>query len=563
MQRKQKTEPRARGIQQALFVSLLLCALFFVVVPVVAQTDVTGLEPLTATGLVTTDIRVVIANIIRVFLGLLGVIALILVLYGGFVWMTAAGNEEKIATAKKLLMNAAIGLAIILSAYSITVFIMSRFLDAGAGGGSVVDDGGGATGGGRRGALGGGIVENHYPERSATNIARNTKIIVTFKEPMQVATLITGDTNNTENVLLRKTIANPPTARDFITLKTSAMPDGKTFVFTPEAILGSPSEPISYTMRFEKGLKKANGQDAFGQFGTFYEWQFEVSTVIDIEAPKVVSVLPVADSTQPRNVVVQVVMSEPIDPTMVVGNTTTSKVRVTDATARLDGVVSLANQYKTIEFVTSNLCGKNSCGGDVFCLPASATITVRLVSAALTEEKNDGDFTATIPYTGIVDLAGNALNGNGNTVADGPGNATTPNDDYVWTFGTNDTIDLVPPRIETLDPTHQSGRVALDKPIRAGFSKPLMASTFNAATVKLEALVNNTPTVSINYWTGTEERQGKTVGIIYHDAFVKNTAYTPTITAGVKDVFQNCYFPCGGIGCMGTQWQGYPSCKLP
>ena len=72
------------------------------------------------------DIRIVIAKIIQNILAFLGIIALILVLYGGFLWMTAGGNEEKIGKAKKILVNASIGVAIILAGYSITVFVINQ-----------------------------------------------------------------------------------------------------------------------------------------------------------------------------------------------------------------------------------------------------------------------------------------------------------------------------------------------------------------------------------------------------------------------------------------------------
>ncbi len=68
-----------------------------------------------------TDPRLVIAIIIRIILGLLGTVMLILNLYGGYLWMTAAGNEEQVTKAKTTIRNATIGLAIVLSAYSITI----------------------------------------------------------------------------------------------------------------------------------------------------------------------------------------------------------------------------------------------------------------------------------------------------------------------------------------------------------------------------------------------------------------------------------------------------------
>lgn len=66
------------------------------------------------------DPRYIVAIIIRAVLGLLGTIFLVLTIYAGFLWMTAAGNEDKVTKAKKLLFDGVIGIAIILAAYSIT-----------------------------------------------------------------------------------------------------------------------------------------------------------------------------------------------------------------------------------------------------------------------------------------------------------------------------------------------------------------------------------------------------------------------------------------------------------
>lgn len=65
----------------------------------------------------------VAAIVIQSVLALLGVIFTILIMYGGFKWMTAAGNDQKIAEAKKLIVNAVIGLAIVMAAFSISIFV--------------------------------------------------------------------------------------------------------------------------------------------------------------------------------------------------------------------------------------------------------------------------------------------------------------------------------------------------------------------------------------------------------------------------------------------------------
>lgn len=83
-----------------------------------------------ATGLGQADLQSTIGNLIRVALSFLGVIAVCIVLYGGFKWMTAGGNDEKVGEAKRLMISGLIGLAIIMSAYAIASFVISSVLSA-------------------------------------------------------------------------------------------------------------------------------------------------------------------------------------------------------------------------------------------------------------------------------------------------------------------------------------------------------------------------------------------------------------------------------------------------
>jgi Zn-dependent protease with chaperone function len=76
------------------------------------------------------DVRQTAARIINVALGFLGIIAVVIVLLGGFKWMIAGGNDEKTNEAKKLIVSGIIGLAIILSAWAITSFVISRLVTA-------------------------------------------------------------------------------------------------------------------------------------------------------------------------------------------------------------------------------------------------------------------------------------------------------------------------------------------------------------------------------------------------------------------------------------------------
>ena len=93
-------------------------------------TDSLGLNYATSIGLGSADVRSTISKIIGVFLGLLGIIAVVIVLMGGFTWMTAGGNEEKVTKAKDMIIAGVIGLAIILAAYAIAGFAIQSLVTA-------------------------------------------------------------------------------------------------------------------------------------------------------------------------------------------------------------------------------------------------------------------------------------------------------------------------------------------------------------------------------------------------------------------------------------------------
>ena len=74
-------------------------------------------------GLGNADLKETVLNIIRLVLGLMTLIAVVLIIYGGFVWLTAAGNEENVEKAKKIISAAVIGLIVILLAWAIVIFV--------------------------------------------------------------------------------------------------------------------------------------------------------------------------------------------------------------------------------------------------------------------------------------------------------------------------------------------------------------------------------------------------------------------------------------------------------
>ena len=73
----------------------------------------------------TNDIYQIIGTIISSVLSLLGVIFIIMIVYGGIIWMTAEGDESRVEKAQNIIRDATIGLIITLSAYAISFFVIN------------------------------------------------------------------------------------------------------------------------------------------------------------------------------------------------------------------------------------------------------------------------------------------------------------------------------------------------------------------------------------------------------------------------------------------------------
>ena len=80
------------------------------------------------------DPRETVAAIINIALSLLGILAVAIIIIGGFTWMTAGGNEENVDKAKKWIFAGIIGLAIILSAYAIANWVITNLVAVTQGG---------------------------------------------------------------------------------------------------------------------------------------------------------------------------------------------------------------------------------------------------------------------------------------------------------------------------------------------------------------------------------------------------------------------------------------------
>lgn len=84
----------------------------------------------TALGMGNKDPRAIAASVINIMLGFLGIIAVVIILLGGFKWMTGGGNEDKVGEAKKLMIAGVVGLIIILASWGLANFVLNSLLES-------------------------------------------------------------------------------------------------------------------------------------------------------------------------------------------------------------------------------------------------------------------------------------------------------------------------------------------------------------------------------------------------------------------------------------------------
>ncbi|MBN1778790.1 MAG: Ig-like domain-containing protein [Candidatus Buchananbacteria bacterium] len=294
-------------IATTLIFSLVAIFVFALVLPTLALD--TGLQYGTYTGLGSQDIRITVMKIVRIALGLLGIITLLIMLYAGFLWTSSAGNPEKIETAKKTLQGAAIGLVIIFLSFSIVSFIIGS-LNTALGGqqpspGNPISP---------SGELGSGVVESVYPAPYAEDVVRNTNIMVTFKIKMRPGSIITGVPNDPNSCTSQSD--NPCKGQldnnsveiykrvDGVTGKLAGndvaayTTDGKTFIFDPSVLLGDGIQNVGYSVTLTGDIKKDNGESAFaGNFGDSFTWSFDVGTFLDLDPVEFSNVFPYPDDS--------------------------------------------------------------------------------------------------------------------------------------------------------------------------------------------------------------------------------------------------------------------------
>ena len=73
------------------------------------------------------DVWLVVAAIIEILLRIAGIVAIVLVIYGGIQYTTSQGEPDKTTKARSTIINALTGLAIAILAASLVAFVAGRF----------------------------------------------------------------------------------------------------------------------------------------------------------------------------------------------------------------------------------------------------------------------------------------------------------------------------------------------------------------------------------------------------------------------------------------------------
>ncbi len=335
---------------------------------------------------------------------------------------------------------------------------------------------------------------------AVTGVATNSRVLVTFAQPMAPATLTTSSF----------TLACP--AGTPVAASVSYDAATQVATLTPSAALTANTlcvATVTTAAQNTSGLPLSSN----------YSWSFTTTGSADATRPTVSVTTPAnAEPAAPNNTRVSASFSEAMNPTTINGTS----------------------------FTLTNSTLGTAVAGTVSYSVASRTATFTPTTPALLP--NNTLFTATIT-TGATDLAGNALGGN-RAVLPAAGN-------HVWTFTTSAVSDSTAPTVTTINPADGATAVCLTRVVSATFSEPMNAATITPSTF---TVTNGGVAVagSVSYDAASRVASFTTTSAA---GFAPSTAFVVTIrsgSAGVMDLAGNALatnrvwsFTTGTAACSG------------
>ena len=303
----------------------ILIGLFFIPCHLRAQTEMgVGLEEMGAVaGLAATPLPVILGRIVKVIISVSGLALALIIIYAGVLWMRSGGEAEKINRAKKMMIAALIGLAIIIFSYAITSFILGALEQAlGLSGGG--GEGPGGPGGGGQGGLpstafkvkeivtshdvGEGIRTQDY--HKGVYLCSNVEpIFNNWVDANQISNLAVNDLK-IEKEGGGMVAGNWLVRNNVIIFKQGNLfeADSNYSTYLPKAILDQSGQDL-------KACKAAGG---CLETDTYFLWKFTTGATVDTVPPTVIAKSPEGENV-PIYTEIETNFSEPIDASTVVG----------------------------------------------------------------------------------------------------------------------------------------------------------------------------------------------------------------------------------------------------
>lgn len=246
-------------------------------------------------GLPATDPRVIVVNVINVALSLIGFILLIIILYAGYTWMTAGGDNEKVKKAQTMIRNAIIGVIIILSSWAITKFILKSLTNAtGMGGGRTTSSSApGAAGSfGSVGVSGGFYIQGIEPVGNVP--LRNVQVRVLFSADINLPDAQSHvHITKASGEVVAGNIGVSGNLATFTPTQACPGADASRFCFDGDT---------DFIVRVDGSMKSSTGQGiACGGLGAVCEGRFHTGNIVDTSAPTVFVSQPFDGQSIPQN----------------------------------------------------------------------------------------------------------------------------------------------------------------------------------------------------------------------------------------------------------------------
>ena len=558
------------------FIAAIIAASLLLPVVALAQADSNfGLDQLSSIEIGRQSLVDTISSIVNIVLGILGIVAFIIILYGGFLWMTSKGDEKQVSKAKKVIIDGVIGLAIILASWAIAVFVMN-LLGRGTGinnpGGGGEDPGGGGTNTFRY--L---MWTDRSPDPLDAPAPRNSLVVVTFNQDLNCASItpesvvLSRGGTVLDNVHLRcsgrsltirsGTPCPAPLDREPVPLAEpntcgSTPPINQclranAYFTTPPAESCQPQDPAAatvaqcpglrscgcytagtYTLLLKGGTRSAlnpnvlEGTDSRRRFmQSDVSWDFTLSNDLDTEAPRILSVTPDPDTIQPRNINVTVKFTKAIDPSTItvfanavgpnqVTDPTLATLLITQGGSPVAGrIVGLTT--KSVRWKPTGACGGGapaSCG----CFDPNANIQV---------EVHDG-------ADGIRGASCMSLD-----TTSGPAGMTCGGDVCSYNFRTNGSVDLEAPTLNRTQLYPAENATDVDRALNVGASWPgrVVATLNDDSGIALDSvdystylMANDVPTRQVDAGAilGSNQQFGLLPGT---EVLAPNRTYLPSL----------------------------------